>query len=304
MRHFTEAQLDGAVTLHEAVEAMRAAFIELADGHAKVQLRTPTDAPGGLRLNTMAAILPGAGIAGAKVYTAFQGRFSFVVLLFSTVDGRVLASFDAGSLTQLRTAAVSALAAQYLARPESATLAIFGTGIQAEGHARYLSQRFPIERILVVGRGNAQDFAYAIAATTGIAAVATDSATALREADIVVTATRSTSPLFAGRNLREGTTLIAVGSARPEAVEIDAETIARASRVAVESEEAARHEAGDLLAAERAGIDPWSKLSTLGELCAGRAPGRQSASEILIFESLGLALEDVAIAACAYRKLQ
>jgi len=304
VRHFTEAELDGAITLHEAVEAMRAAFIEFAQGRANVQQRVPTDAPGGFRLNTMAAVLPAAGVAGAKVYTAFNGRFSFVILLFSTVDGRILASFDAGSLTKLRTAAVSALAAQYLARPESATLAIFGTGTQAEGHARYLSQRFPIERILIVGRAHARDFACGIAATTGIATLATDAPTALKEADIVVTATRSPTPIFAGKDLDEGTTLIAIGSSRPQAVEIDAETIARSTRIVVESEDAARHESGDLLAAERAGTDPWHKLATLGDLCVGRAPGRQSATEILIFESLGLALEDVAIAAKVYEKLQ
>jgi ornithine cyclodeaminase len=301
LRHYTEDELEGVLPLHEAIEAMRAAFTEFAEGRAQVQLRTPTDAPGGFRLNTMAATLPSAGVAGAKVYTAYQSRFSFVVLLFSMEDGRVLASFDAGALTRLRTAAVSALAAQYLARPESETLVVFGTGVQAEGHATAFAQRFPIRRIRIVGRDGAAGFARRIAALTGLECASLDRDSALEGADIVVTATRAAQPLFDGRSLPPGCTVIAVGSSRPNAAEIDRHLLERARCIVVESEEAARHEAGDLLLAD--GTDAWNKLVTLGDLCAGRATGRANGDEILLFESLGLALEDVAIAERAWRRL-
>jgi ornithine cyclodeaminase len=119
-----------------------------------------------------------------------------------------------------------------------------------------------------------------------------------------VTATRSPTPLFDGRLLRAGCTLIAVGSARPEAAEIDAATVARCSRIVVESREAAGHEAGDLLLARRNGVEYTGKLVELAELAAGRERGRQASDEINLYESLGSALEDVAIAAFAYRKLR
>src|SRR5215210_3095427 len=116
MQHFDEAMLAEAVTLDEAVTGLRRAFLEHADGRTRVQPRVPTELDG-FRLNTMAALLPGLGRCGAKVYTAFRSRFAFLVLLFSTEDGRLLATFDAGGLTRLRTAAVTVLAAERLARP-------------------------------------------------------------------------------------------------------------------------------------------------------------------------------------------
>src|SRR4051812_34963193 len=169
------------------------AFLERAKGAAPVQLRMPTDA-GDLRLNTMAAIIPALGVCGAKVYTALNSKFSFVVLLFSSEDGRVLASFDAGALTRLRTAAVSALAARLLARPESSTLAIFGTGTQATGHAMALAKRLPLKAVHVVGRSRADGFAREVEAATGVRTRVSDAATAVPLADVIVTATRARTP--------------------------------------------------------------------------------------------------------------
>jgi ornithine cyclodeaminase len=303
MRHYSEADLDGLIGIDEAVEGLRLAFLEYADGAAPVQPRVPTDA-NGLRLNTMAAAIPALGYCGAKVYTALRARFSFLILLFSMDDGRLVATFDAGALTQLRTAAVSVLAAESLARPDSRTLAVFGTGAQATGHVQAFARRFPLEAIYVVGIEQPQDFARETARRTGVETRVLAADDAVSRADIVVTATRSATPLFDGARLREGTTLIAVGSARSEAAEIDPVTVARCARIVVESAEQARHEAGDLLKAAAAGVPAWDKVCELGQVLAGRAPGRQSAAEINLYESLGFALEDVAIAAVAYTKLR
>ena len=304
-RHYSEQELEGLIGLDEAIEGLALAFREYADGTALVQPRIPTEL-GGLRINTMAAVLPALGCCGAKVYTAFRSKFSFVILLFSSEDGRLLATFDAGALTRLRTAAVSALAERYLARPDSRELALFGTGVQAAGHAQALAKTLPIEAIYVVSRdaGRAAAFARAMEALTGVQVAPADAAAAVGRADVIVTATRSAVPLFDGRLMRNGCCLVAVGSARPDAAEIDAAAVARCARVVVESGAQAMHEAGDLIQAAAAGAFSWDRVTELGALVVGRAPGRQSAAEITLFESVGFALEDVAIASIAYTKLQ
>lgn len=302
MRHYTEDDLHGLIGLDDAIECLRAAFLEFATGAARVQLRIPTEFED-LRLNTMAAVVPGAGYCGAKVYTALGSRFSFVILLFSIEDGGLVATFDARGLTRLRTAAVSVLAASCLARSASRTLAVFGTGVQAAGHVRALTQKFPIRTVYVVGRDQAEAFAREMSELTGCETAAVKVDFAVSRADIIVTATRSLTPLFDGKLVPAGSSIIAVGSARPDAAEIDAVTVSRCARIVVESTEQAQHEAGDLLLAAGFGGAPWSKVSELGPLLAGDAKGRQSTEEITLFESLGLALEDVAIASLAYSRL-
>lgn len=303
MRHYSDPELVGLVSFQEAMQSLAAAFGELARGEAAIQSRTPTDA-GGLRLNTMAAILPRQGYCGAKVYTSFRNHFSFVVLLFSLEDGRILASFDAGELTALRTAAVSALAARYLARTDAANLTVFGTGPQAASHVAALVQLLPIRVVRVVSRGDATSFLERIGEKTGTSAMQVDIKEGVQAADVIVTATRSSTPLFDGRLVSEGCFIAAVGSAVPRAAEIDASTVSRCSKVVVEVLDHAQREAGDLIQAERSGAFCWTQAITLGDLLVGAARGRESDSEITLFDSVGCALEDVAMAALAYEKLQ
>lgn len=303
MRHYSAAELHDVVDLDAAVEAMRAAFAALARGKAHVQPRMSLDSAG-VRLNTMAAMIPALGYCGAKVYTATGTGFSFVVLLFSMRTGERLATFDAGPLTALRTAAVSCLAAEILARSDSRRLAVFGTGTQARAHVRAIAARYALEAIDVVGRAGAAAFVRRMGEETGIATRAVTVDEALDRADIVVTATRAREPLFDGARLRPGTTILAIGSARPDAAEIDVRTIERCARIGVESMDVALHEAGDLLLAERTGTAVRPKLVELGALVADTAGGRASRDEINVFESVGSALEDVAIAATAYERLR
>lgn len=302
MKHYADTELEGLLSLDEAMDGLARAFREHARGAAPVQPRIPTDFEA-LRLNTMAAIIPALGVCGAKVYTALGTQFSFVVLLFSSVDGRMLASFDAGALTRLRTAAVSALALERLARSDSRRVALFGTGTQARVHAEMLSARLPLEEIRIVGRENAAAFARAIAARTGVPARAMRAGDAIAGADVVVTATRARAPLFDGNALPEGCCVIAVGACRPDAAEIDAATVRRAAVIAVESAGQVKHESGDLIAAETAGVPVWNRLVELGAILAGETPGRSTPHQITLFESLGFALEDIAIAALAHSKL-
>lgn len=302
MRHYSEQDLEGLVSLQAAIDGLALAFAQYAAGAAPVQARVTTELAG-LRINTMAATIPAMGCCGAKVYTVCRGKFSFVILLFSAADGQLLATFDAGTLTRLRTAAASALAARYLARADSRVLAVFGTGVQAAGHVQALAQVLPIESIRVVGRARAGAFAREMSALTGVPATVEDAAPAVRGADVIVTATRSMTPLFDGALVQPGCYIAAVGSAYANAAEIDAAAIARCARVVVESKAQAQHEAGDLVQAVSAGALSWDRVIELGALVTGATPGRQADDEITLFDTVGFALEDVAIAALAYARL-
>ncbi|HEY9222825.1 MAG TPA: ornithine cyclodeaminase family protein, partial [Variovorax sp.] len=118
MQHISDAMIDALVTPADAQAVLRDAFVHFDEGTAAMQERIRTEA-GGVKLSTLGAVIPGQGVAGAKVYTTIKGQFSFVILLFSTEDGRPLASFDAGAITRLRTAACSVLAARHLARGDA-----------------------------------------------------------------------------------------------------------------------------------------------------------------------------------------
>ena len=142
-----------------------------------------------------------------------------------------------------------------------------------------------------------------MSALTGVPATVADAAAAVRGADVIVTATRSTTPLFDGTLVKPGCFIAAVGSAYANAAEIDAATISRCVRVVVESKAQAAREAGDLVQAVNVGALSWDSVVELGALVSGAAPGRQSDAEITLFDSVGFALEDVAIAALAYARL-
>lgn len=298
MRHFSDRELEGSIGVGEAREVIERAFRDFACGRAAMQGRIRTEA-GKTKLSTMGAVLPGEGFAGAKAYTTINGQFTFVILLFAADDGHVLATFDASVLTKLRTAAVSALAAKHLARADSKTLAVFGTGVQALAHVPALADVLPIESVHVVSRGDASAFVASIERMCKLETKQASAEAALAHADVIVTATRSSQPLFDGAAVPPGAFIAAVGATRPEVRELDAATITRCGSIAVEWKEQARLEAGDLIQAK---VD-WSRVAELGDIVAGKAPGRSSPDEIMLFKSVGVGIEDIAIAGLAYKKL-
>lgn len=303
MHHYSDQQLKGLIPVPDAVAALESAFAAYARGEATAQPRH-TIGRGEVEISTMSAIVPGSGYCAAKVYTRMTSSYSFIVLLFSAGDGRILATFDAGELTKLRTAAVSGLAARYMARKDSRRLAVFGSGRQAGAHIAMLPKMLDVESIDVVSRGDASAFCERMSEETGVRVTQARMEDALSRADMIVTTTRSVTPLFRAELLREGVFIAAVGSAVPAAAEIGPDTIGRCDRIAVEALDHAEHEAGDLIQAVDAGALQWDRVLTLGELVTGRAVGRASDREITFFKSVGSALEDVAVAALAYERLK
>lgn len=301
MRHVTDAMVDAVLTPDGVQQALADAYRSLGEGKAALQPRIRTEA-GGVKLSTLGAVLPRQGVAGAKVYSTISGRFTFVILLFSAIDGSVLASFDAAAITRLRTAAGSVIAARYLARPESRQLAVFGLGTQGRAHALQLAQAFPLTEIRVCSRSLTQDAVRGLQELCGVAVRPCEAAAALDGADIVVTASRSRTPVFSGEQLSPGTFIAAVGSSLPDTRELDDAALVRASLVAVDWMPQTTGEAGDIVLADPAAL-PKSKLVDLADLVTGRAAGRRDANEVTIYKTVGVGLQDVAVAGLAWRML-
>jgi len=304
MRLITDEDVAAQLTMREAIAAMTAAFEQFGNGAGAIAPRVRAAAEHrqhSAAIATMGAALPAAGVVGAKVYSTVAGRFSFVVVLFSSLSGEPLATVAANELTRFRTAAASAVAMQRLAARDARTLGIFGTGVQARAHAEALLLVHPFERVRVAGRAAAPEFADWIQTEFGVPARAVDAATAVSEADVLVTATRASEPLFDGAQVRPGTFVAAVGSSKPTARELDDTLLARAELVVVEWLPAAQAEAGEFVRAAPGTIDP-ARVTELGKLLVGGTPYERRAGDIVVYKSVGIGLEDVALAHLVYQR--
>jgi ornithine cyclodeaminase len=227
------------------------------------------------------------------------------VLLFERATGEPLCLADAHEITRIRTACASAVATDALARADSRTLAIFGTGTQAESHVHALRCVRRFERVLVWGRspGNARALAARLAAATGddVRAVA-DAAEAAGAADVICTTTGSATPVLRHAWLKPGTHVNAVGSSFPGPVEVD-EALVVASRYVADSRRSALAAAAEFLQAREAGrIDDAHIVAEIGEVLLGRIAGRQHEAQLTLYKSLGHVVQDLAAAAYVHRR--
>lgn len=289
----------------EGLAPMREALMALARGEVCQPLR-PVVAPEGANglLAMMPAHTPDAGY-GVKIVCLFEGNTALgldahqgAMLLFSGETGEALALLNASVLTELRTPAVTAVATETLARPDAAELTVFGIGVQGAAHIRTLAAVRSWRRVRVVARDHVRAAKVCAELSSELdlpVEVASSAEEAVRGADVVVTATNAPEPVLRREWLRPGTHVNAVGSCVAHTRELDPPTMA-AARVFVDSLESAVNEAGDYVFAARAGVIGPSDLTPLGEVLLGRAPGRTSAAEITVFESVGLAIQDLAAA--------
>jgi ornithine cyclodeaminase/alanine dehydrogenase-like protein (mu-crystallin family) len=298
----------------ECADVLRAALAARARGEVHQPLRTmirPGE-PAGL-MALMPAYWPGTDPAyGLKAICIFPGNPAIgldahqgIVLLSSTRTGEPLAILNASAITEIRTAAASAVATGLLARPDATELAIIGTGVQARAHLLAISGSRPLTEIRVAGRHPARaiEFASHLQPLVRTPVIACASAQeAVTGAGIIVTATSATEPVLRRDWLTPGTHINAVGACLPHARELDTATMAEAVLFA-DSRESVRREAGDfLLALAEGAIGPDHVRAEIGELLTGEASGRMTDHEITVFESLGLAVEDLAAAAYIYGK--
>jgi ornithine cyclodeaminase/alanine dehydrogenase-like protein (mu-crystallin family) len=244
-------------------------------------------------------------IAGVKMVTVSgQSGVNATYSLLDPASGAMLAMMDANYLTDIRTAATSAVATDLLARKNAATLAVFGSGRQAVAHLALLPCVRKFQQILVCGSGRSdlENFRVRMKLEYGIEITLADAERCAREADVICTCTSCSQPLFDGRWLRPGTHLNLVGAFQPHTQEVDDETVRR-SRIIVDTFEGALAEAGDLLIPIANGtIDRNSIVADLHELASGSKQGRNSDEEITLFKSVGCALEDLVTAQLIWKK--
>jgi len=291
---------DGAVAAALPVDAafscVETAFRLFAEGAASNEPRHRT-ASQGATLNVMWALAPTLDAIAMKHYPVVRSDVSqasiILITLFSHSTGEPLALLQGDLLGQRRTGAASALATRVAARPDSRTLTVFGTGFQAQGQVRALVRVLPgLRRVNIVGRTpeRLHQFTTALSAEFPELAVAScDAEEGVRDADVVVTATGATTPLFPGDWLRPGTHVNAVGSNQAQNRELDRATLTRAATVIVDSQAAASHEGGDLLANDV----PVGMAVELGDLLIGGVPARRDEADITVFSSHGLAVQDL-----------
>jgi alanine dehydrogenase len=288
-----EAQVHALLRMEELIPAMARALGDLSAGKVVQPVRTmvPIAEHGGF-LGLMPAY---AGALGVKLVAFFPNNQSIpthhaIIQLFRPETGEPLVTMDGRLITEERTAAVSAVATQLLARGDAEVLALLGSGVQARSHLKALRLVRAFREVRVWSPRHAGEFAREF----GVRAAAT-AEEAVRGADVVVTATSARTPVLRGEWLSAGAHVNAVGAPRPDWRELD-DAVFRRARLYVDSREAAPRESGDVIGSGAA------IFAELGEVVASTRPGRQAADEITLFKSLGLAVEDVVAADLVYRK--
>lgn len=302
------------ISMRKAIDLVGGAFQDLSEGRALAPLRTPlVIRPERATTLVMPAFVPGAGALGVKVVSVFEDNpghglptITALVAMFDDETGRPLAIIDGAYLTALRTGAVSGAATENLARKDATILTVIGAGMQAMTQALAVAEVRPLRQIHVVSRSRASQEQFVATAERDwpdlapLISIDLDRAIAVREADIICTATTSREPVFDDADVQPGTHINSVGSFTPEMREVPSATIARAI-VVVDQREAALEEAGDLIIPVREGVIDWSHCSReLGHLLGGRVAGRVNDEQITVFKSVGNAIQDMAVGRFAF----
>jgi alanine dehydrogenase len=251
------------------------------------------------RLADMAASDLELGYAGVKAYVGMAGGAAFVVALFSAERPELVAVIEADRLGRLRTGAASAVAAKHLAREDATTLGVIGCGDQAETQVACIRAALPrIEHVVAYCRTerNLQQFCKKVGAEAG------ESHRDAAGQDIVVTITTSRDPVLRGEWLKEGALVCAAGANNGRSRELDNVVLERASLVCCDWLEQARLESADLIEPVQSGVLDWLEVHELHEVVGGELPGRQSAGDIVVFKSNGIAAWDIAAAAAVVEK--
>jgi alanine dehydrogenase len=299
----TEADVKSILTMPMAIEAVENSFRRLADGSALLHSRQRLHVPGQSYMHYMAAADATTGYMGLKIYTSSREGLRFLVTLFQAESGDLVAIIEANYLGQMRTGAASGVATRVLARNDARTIGIIGTGLQARTQLEAIAQVRKIESVRAFGRDRArrEQFAAEMAERLKVSVSAADSAeAAVRDADIIITSTTSTTPVLEGRWLKPGMHINAIGANFPNKRELDDEAVRRSHVIAADSRAQSKMEAGDLMRFFGEDDSRWSAVLELAEIVAGKAPGRTSPEQITLFRSNGIAIEDIVVAGHIY----
>ena len=295
------------------VDLMADTLADFSANRATQPVRTalPVGTPGQY-LGVMPALLPAVGALGAKLVSVVpsnveRGLSSHIgiIVLFDPETGALRAVMDARYITEIRTAAVSAVSVRHMARPNATRLGLIGAGVQARSHVEVFAAIRPLSRVRVWSPDTTEVDAFVRDVSRRLALdvrAAGSAEEAVRDADLVVLATSSDQAVVRSEWIADGTHVVSVGACRPHQREMDPRLVAR-SRLVVDSLAAAVVESGDIVMGIAEGwFGREHRVGELGAVAAGLIPGRTATGEITIFKSLGLAVEDVAAADLAARR--
>ena len=309
----TEKDVRDVLTMDDLIQAMERALDQFSAGGVRQPLRSVIDIGGGHAFyGVMPAFIREPAALGTKLVSVYHANLErglpshlATIVLHDPETGGLQAVMDGRYITEARTAAVSAASAKHLARKDARVLAVLGSGVQARSHVEALTRVRTFEEIRVWGRtpehvaALLRDMAPDV---RGRLVASASSEDAVRDADVIALVTASRVPVVQRAWVRDGAHICAVGACRPDQREVPTDLV-RDSRVFVDSRTGALAEAGDLVIPIAEGaFDASHIVAELGDVFGGRAPGRRSAAEITIFESLGMAVEDVAAARLAYER--
>ncbi len=302
----SEDDVRQVLTMDLALEAVEAGLRKLALDEAQNVPRSRSQTDHAM-LHVLSASAKTLGVMGYKAYSTTRKGAQFHLALFDGKTGSLLSLMQADYLGQMRTGAASGVATQYMARPEASEVGLFGSGKQARTQLQAVCKVRKISRAQVYSPNDERRRAFA-AEMSKVCGVEVEPVPrpemAAEDKDIVLTATSSREPVFNGHWLAEGTHINAVGSNFLGKAEIDAVTVRRCESIVVDSKDQARLEAGDFQQALEDGSIHWADVHELGQVIVGRYAGRAHPQDVTLFKSLGIAIEDIAVAAKVYAKAQ
>jgi alanine dehydrogenase len=310
----SESDLREVLSMRDVIDAVESGFRSIALGNVKIPERLTLDLPNqqGILLEMPAyGDLDASAALGTKIVSVFQNNPSrgleivqATYLLLDAETGVPLSLMDGRFITGIRTAATSAVATKFLSDPAAKRLAVFGAGVQAKFHTQAMFEVSEISEVLIVSRNpeKARALADEVLNEHKVAVELAEADRAAAKADLICACTSSPVPLFNGALIKPGAHINAVGAFTPSTRELDSETVRRA-KVFIDSESAAGREAGELLIPFSEGvIDRTYIKGDLADLVSGRINGRKSESDITLFKSCGLAIEDLVTAQLAYER--
>ncbi len=306
--YLTEQDVAQLLTMEDALAAVEAVFKSQASGAATNESRRRSRA-GGATLHVMSGAVANfgefKGLLGLKSYVVARGKARFHVSLYDAEAGELLAYIEADKLGQMRTGAASGVATKYLARGDARIVGVYGAGWQARSQLAAVCAARDIESVKVYSRKpeSREKFCAEMSGELGLANIApVEQPEAAADADIIITITSSREPVLEGRWLKPGAHVNAAGGNSVLRRELDDEAIRRSSFIAVDSLDQAKIEAGELVTAVEKGWLTWERVKELRHVVSGELRGRSDDEEITLFKSLGIAIEDIAVAAVLYRK--
>jgi ornithine cyclodeaminase/alanine dehydrogenase len=291
-----------------AIAALREAHA-LADDDARYPARVIARG-GGNWLRTLSGVPGDSGLMGAKIIAGAMGvrQFSYLISLFDQSSAELVALLDGNSITGYRTAATSALAADLLAPPGALDVGVIGSGFEAKKHVRALAAVRELKSVQVYSPRAASRAAFAAELADLRVAItpAASPSDAVAGASLVICAARShdETPILRGEWLEPGMTVISIGSTVREQREVDPQTLARADVVIADVVEEVLRDTGDLIAAREAGVDVAGRTASLADLVTGRHAGRTGNQQIVLYKSVGSAVQDLAVAAMCVRRAE